>query len=84
MRRTSLTLSFAEIISLYTNTLSAEAQEKVDIIRDISRLMKVYGQQEPMPVYIFDLLYDMDIEKLRSTFTNYADTMERGVPRCRV
>lgn len=71
MERTNLTLSFAEIISLYTTGLSKEAQERVDIIRDVVRLTEAYGDYTPMTTETFDRLYDMDNKTLREAFDSY-------------
>lgn len=69
------------IFTYPTKDLTAEEQERVDIIRSIHALMNRFskkGEEFPMPSDIFDSLYDMTNEELRLTFSRYKEEMEKN------
>ncbi len=79
MSRTNLTLSFSEILHLYTDGLSKESQERVTIIRDLVRLTEAYGDYTPMTTETFDRLYDMDNKTLRQAFDSYSYMIDKMI-----
>lgn len=77
MARFKSTFSIAELLHIYTDSLSAESKEKVSIINDMVTLGSTYDPTWKLTTVQFDNLYDDSLANLYKRFDNFDQVLTR-------